>query len=81
MEDVTKQLLKSADAGFALAEYSYGDYDEPVKLTYVDQCQANFLQREAQHTSRPAAHRQRRQPSAAQEPQHTSLRSSRRRSN
>jgi hypothetical protein len=70
MEDGSRKLLKSAEVGFALAEYSHGDDAEPVQLTFVDQCHAKFLQREArQPSARPAA-RQRRQPAAAQAAAH-----------
>lgn len=62
MEDGSTKLLKSAEVGFALAEYSLGDDAEPVKLTYVDQCHAKFLQREARLIPKPAANRPRRQP-------------------
>jgi hypothetical protein len=62
MEDGTNKLLKSAEVGFALAEYSLGDDAEPVKLTYVDECHAKFLQREARLKPKPAANRRRRQP-------------------
>ena len=62
MEDGTTILLKSAEVGFALAEYSLGDDAEPVKLTYVDECHAKFLQREARLKPKPAANRRRRQP-------------------
>ncbi len=63
MEDGSTKLLKSAEeVGFALAEYSLGDDAEPVKLTYVDECHAKFLQSEARRKPKPAANRQRRQP-------------------
>ncbi len=66
MEDGSRKLLKSAEVGFALAEYSQGDDAEPIQLTFVDQCHAKFLQREArQPSARPPA-RQRRQPAPAQ---------------
>ena len=67
MDDGTKKLLKSAEVGFALAEYSQGDDAEPIKLTFADECHAKFLQREARQASTPAALRQRRQPTLAQE--------------
>ncbi len=67
MADGTTKLLKSAEVGFALAEYSHGEDAEPIQLTFVDQCHTNFLQREARLPyARPAA-RQRRQPAPAQE--------------
>ncbi len=62
MEDGSKKLLKSAEVGFALAEYSLADDAEPVKLIYVDECHAKFLQREARLKPTPAANRRRRQP-------------------
>ena len=68
MEDGSKKLLKSAEVGFALAEYSIGDDAEPVKLTYVDECHAKFLQREARLRPKPAANRRRRQPVPVPEP-------------
>jgi hypothetical protein len=67
MEDGTKKLLKSAEVGFALAEYSHGDDAEPVKLTFADECHAKFLQREASLASRPVTHRGRRQPTLPRE--------------
>ena len=66
MEDGTKKLLKSAEVGFALAEYSHGDDTEPVKLTFADECHAKFLQREARLASKPAPIPKRRQPATAQ---------------
>jgi hypothetical protein len=60
------KLLKSAEVGFALAEYSNGDDVDPVKLTFADECHAKFLQREARlasaKASLPTAQRKRRQP-------------------
>jgi hypothetical protein len=67
MDDGTKKLLKSAEVGFALAEYSQGDDAEPMKLTFADECHAKFLQREERQASKPAALRQRRQPTLVQE--------------
>ncbi len=67
MEDGTKILLKSAEVGFALAEYSHGDDAEPVKLTFADECHAKFLQREARQAFTPVPLRQRRQPTLARE--------------
>ncbi len=55
------KLLKSAEVGFALAEYSNGDNVDPVRLPYADQCHNKFLQRQAtQHAT--ASTRKRRQP-------------------
>ena len=62
--DGPPKLLKSAEVGFALAEYSDGDDVDPVRLNYADQCHAKFLQREARQAS--AFARQRRQPATAQ---------------
>ena len=62
------KLLKSAEVGFALAEYSNGDDVDPVKLTFADECHAKFLQREARLASAKTrlgtAHRKRPQPTA-----------------
>jgi hypothetical protein len=78
--DGSTKLLKSAEVGFALAEYSLGDEAEPVQLPFVDECHAKFLQREArQPSARPPA-RQRRQLAPAQEaPQPSSQASIRKR--
>jgi hypothetical protein len=67
MEDGSKILLKSAEVGFGLAEYSEGDDAEPVKLTFVDECHAKYLQREARLQRKPAANRLRRQPAPGPE--------------
>jgi hypothetical protein len=65
MDDGSTKLLKSAEVGFALAEYSLGDDLEPVKLTFADQCHAKFLQRDARQPA--PAQRKRRQPAPTQE--------------
>jgi hypothetical protein len=63
MDDGSTKLLKSAEVGFALAEYSLGDDAERVKLTFADQCHAKFLQRDAHQPS--PTQRKRRQPALA----------------
>ncbi len=60
--DGTPKLLKSAEVGFALAEYSNGDDVDPVRLDYADQCHAKFLQRQARLANAPA--RKRTQPAS-----------------
>lgn len=66
MEGGHPKLLKSAEVGFALAEYSNGDDVDPVRLSHVDECHAKFIEREARQatatTRLPAANRKRRQP-------------------
>ncbi len=39
-DDGQTKLLKSAEVGFALADYSNGDDVDPVKLTFADECHA-----------------------------------------
>ena len=58
------KLLKSAEVGFALAEYSNGDNVDPVLLPFAAECHTKFLAREARQAS--AFARQRRQPATAQ---------------
>jgi hypothetical protein len=60
----TPKLLKSAEVGFALAEYSHGDDVDPVRLHYADQCHSKFLLREARQAAAPA--RKRPQPAFVQ---------------
>ena len=68
MEGGHPKLLKSAEVGFALAEYSNGDDVDPVRLSHADECHAKFIEREARQatatTRLPAANRKRRQPAA-----------------
>jgi hypothetical protein len=71
MEGGHQKLLKSAEVGFALAEYSNGDDVDPVRLvSHADECHAIFFKREARQatapTSLPAANRKRRQPATIQ---------------
>jgi hypothetical protein len=47
MDDGSQKLLKYAEVGFALAEYSNGDDVDPVRLPFVDACHDKFLKREA----------------------------------
>lgn len=65
-EGVSK-LLKSAEVGFALVEYSNGDNVDPVLLPFAMECHRKFLAREAREASGFA--RQRRQTATAQAPQ------------
>jgi hypothetical protein len=88
--DGSKKLLKSAEVGFALAEYSNGDEVDPVRLPFADQCLAKHLEREARLASKsppakdarqalpPTGARKRREPPACVLPTPTPLRSSRR---
>ncbi len=68
MEGGHPKLLKSAEVGFALAEYSSGDDVDPVRLSHADECHAKFIEREARQatatTRLPATNRKRRQPAA-----------------
>ncbi len=64
-EDGSPNLLKSAEVGFALAEYSNGDNVDPVRLPYADQCHTKFLQREARQASASASTKKRRTPATA----------------
>ncbi len=57
------KLLKSAEVGFALAEYSNGDHVDPVLLPFAAECHTEFLAREARQASALAC--QRRQPATA----------------
>ena len=84
------KLLKSAEVGFALAEYSNGDEVDPVTLPFADQCIAKHLEREARLASKsapahdarqaraPASGRKRREPHASILPSSQTLHSSRR---
>jgi hypothetical protein len=86
----SKKLLKSAEVGFALAEYSNGDEVDPVRLPFADQCLAKHLEREARLASKSApaqearqalqshSGRKRREPHASALPTPTPIRSSRR---
>jgi hypothetical protein len=88
--DGSKKLLKSAEDGFALAEYSNGDEVDPVRLPFADQCLAKHLEREARLASKsstaqdarqalpPPSGRKRREPHASVLPTPTPIRSSRR---
>ena len=88
--DGSKKLLKSAEVGFALAEYSNGDEVDPVRLPFADQCLAKHLEREARLASKfppaqearqalsPLSGRKRREPAASVLPTPTPIRSSRR---
>ena len=74
MDDGSQKLLKSAEVGFALAEYSNGDDIDPVRLPFADACHDKFLKREARLatalTCLPTPSRKRRQPASAQATQH-----------
>ncbi len=88
--DGSKKLLKSAEVGFALVEYSNGDEVDPVRLPFADQCLAKHLEREARHASEsphaqdahqalpPPSGRKRREPPASVLPTPTPIGSSRR---
>ncbi len=89
-DDGSNKLLKSAEVGFALAEYSNGDDVDPVRLPFADQCLAKHLDREAHLASKsapaqdarqalpPPSGRKRREPHASVLPTPTPIRSSRR---
>ena len=51
------KLLKSAEVGFALAEYSNGDDVDPVLLPFASECHRKFLAREARQASASARQR------------------------
>jgi hypothetical protein len=88
--DGSEKLLKSAEVGFALAEYSNGDEVDPVRLPFADQCLAKHLEREACLASKsapaqearqalpPPSGRKCREPHASVLPTPTPIRSSRR---
>ena len=75
----TPKLLKSAEVGFALAEYSDGDDVDLVRLNYADQCHAKFLQIEARQASKPPTVRKRRMPATANATQPATARITRQR--
>ena len=74
----TRVTLKSSLVGFALAEYSNGDKEDPVCLPFAAECHARFLQRQARQAAVPTSTAPR-QPSKRALSPTTSSRSSRRR--